>query len=41
MAVPVKVTFCKPINTADIPAVDRKLVLAEKIYGTIKKALEN
>jgi len=36
---PVRITFCKPINTADIPITDRKLVLSDKIYEVIKTAL--
>ena len=40
-ACPVRITFCKPIGTADIPAADRKQVLADRIYGVIKGALEN
>jgi 1-acyl-sn-glycerol-3-phosphate acyltransferase len=37
---PVGLTFCKPINTVDIPTTDRKLVLSDQIYGVIKAALE-
>jgi 1-acyl-sn-glycerol-3-phosphate acyltransferase len=37
---PVVVTFCKPVNTADIPAEDRKQVLAERVYNIIKEELE-
>jgi 1-acyl-sn-glycerol-3-phosphate acyltransferase len=36
---PVGVTFCKPVNTADIPAEDRKQVLAERVYNVIKEEL--
>ena len=36
---PVSVTFCKPVNTADLPAEDRKQVLAEKIYNIINEQL--
>ena len=36
---PVRLTFCKPINTVDIPVTDRKLVLSDQIYGVIKAAL--
>jgi len=36
---PVSITFCKPINTADIPATDRKTVLSDQIYGVIKGEL--
>jgi 1-acyl-sn-glycerol-3-phosphate acyltransferase len=39
-AVPVHITFCKPINTADIPATDRKLILSDKIFAVIKETLE-
>jgi 1-acyl-sn-glycerol-3-phosphate acyltransferase len=38
-ATPVHITFCKPINTADIPATDRKIILSDQIYGVIKEAL--
>jgi 1-acyl-sn-glycerol-3-phosphate acyltransferase len=38
-AVPVHITFCKSINTADIPKTDRKLILSDQIYGVIKEAL--
>jgi len=37
---PVSITFCKPINTADLPAEDRKQVLADRIYNVIKEELE-
>ena len=37
---PVGVTFCKPVPTADMPAEDRKLILAERIYNVIKGELE-
>jgi 1-acyl-sn-glycerol-3-phosphate acyltransferase len=36
----VSITFCKPINTADIPVEDRKHVLADRIYNIIKEELE-
>jgi 1-acyl-sn-glycerol-3-phosphate acyltransferase len=39
-AAPVKVTFGKTINTSDIPAADRKLILSDQIYSVIKEALE-
>jgi len=39
-AVPLRIVFCPPINTADIPATDRKLALSDQIYGVIKAALE-
>ena len=38
--VQVKVSFCKPIPTADIPMSDRKQVLCDKVHGAIKEALE-
>jgi 1-acyl-sn-glycerol-3-phosphate acyltransferase len=37
---PVKVSFGKPISTAEIPAADRKQILCDKIYGVISEALE-
>jgi 1-acyl-sn-glycerol-3-phosphate acyltransferase len=37
---PVSITFCKPVNTADIPAADRKTILSDQIYGVIKRELE-
>ena len=39
-ACPLKITFCKPVNTADLPETDRKLALSDQIYGVIKAALE-
>jgi 1-acyl-sn-glycerol-3-phosphate acyltransferase len=38
-ASPVAITFCKPVSTADIPAEDRKQVLADRIYNIIKDQL--
>ena len=38
---PLRIVFCPPINTADIPATDRKVALSDQIYGVIKAALEN
>jgi 1-acyl-sn-glycerol-3-phosphate acyltransferase len=38
-AVPVRVVYCKPINTADIPLSERKQVLADQIRGVIAAAL--
>ena len=35
-----KLAFCEPIDTAGIPATDRKLVLSDKIYSVIKEKLE-
>ena len=37
---PVRITFCAPINVADIPAEDRKMVLADRVREVIGKALE-
>jgi len=37
---PVRITFCAPINVADIPAEDRKMVLADRVRELIGKALE-
>jgi 1-acyl-sn-glycerol-3-phosphate acyltransferase len=39
-SVPISVTFCKPINTADLKGGDRKQVLSDTVYGVIKDALE-
>jgi len=39
-SVPLRIVFCKPINTADIPVADRKQALSDQIYGVIKAALE-
>ena len=39
-ACPLRITFCKPINTADIPVTDRKQALSDQIYGVIKETLE-
>jgi 1-acyl-sn-glycerol-3-phosphate acyltransferase len=36
-----KIHFCEPIETADIPAEDRKIVLSDRIHGIIKAKLEN
>ena len=36
----VKVVFCKPISTIDIPPQDRKQILCSKVYEAIKEALE-
>jgi len=35
----VGITFCKPINTADIPPEDRKQALADRIYNVINEEL--
>jgi 1-acyl-sn-glycerol-3-phosphate acyltransferase len=37
---PVSIAFCKPVDTADLPAEDRKQVLAERVYNIIKEELE-
>jgi 1-acyl-sn-glycerol-3-phosphate acyltransferase len=37
--VPVGITFCKPINTVDVPPQDRKQVLTERIQNVIKDEL--
>jgi 1-acyl-sn-glycerol-3-phosphate acyltransferase len=39
-SVPVSVTFCKPVNTADLGGADRKQILSDTVYGIIKEALE-
>jgi 1-acyl-sn-glycerol-3-phosphate acyltransferase len=39
-AVPVRVTYCKLINTADIPVSDRKQQLADLVRAVIAGALE-
>ena len=36
-----KVSFCEPIYTADLPPSDRKMILCDKIYSIIKNKLEN
>ena len=36
----IKVVFCKPIPTIDIPPMDRKQALCDTIYTAIKEALE-
>jgi len=33
------ITFCAPVNTADLPAEDRKQVLADRIYNIINEQL--
>jgi len=37
--VPVGITFCNPVPTAEIPAEERKQVLADRIYNIIKEQL--
>jgi 1-acyl-sn-glycerol-3-phosphate acyltransferase len=39
-SVPVSVTFCKPINTADLKGRDKKQDLSDTVYAVIKDALE-
>jgi 1-acyl-sn-glycerol-3-phosphate acyltransferase len=41
IAAPVKVSFCKPIYTADLPSADRKLILSDNIYSVINGQLGN
>ena len=36
---PISITFCKPVNTADIPVSDRKQALADQIFAIIQGAL--
>jgi len=36
---PVSITFCKPVNTADLPVEDRKQVLSDRIYNIINEEL--
>jgi len=38
---PVRITFCAPIHVADIPAGDRKMVLADRVREVIGKVLED
>jgi 1-acyl-sn-glycerol-3-phosphate acyltransferase len=40
-AVPVRIIFGKPIDTASLPAPDRKQMLADQVYAVIKQALES
>ena len=37
---PLKITFCKPVNTIDIPPADRKQALSDQIYTVIREELE-
>lgn len=39
--VPVKVNFCKPIYTEEIPPEDRKIVLCDRVYAVIKEQLDS
>jgi 1-acyl-sn-glycerol-3-phosphate acyltransferase len=34
-----KVTFCEPIDTASLPAADRKFILCDRVYSVIKEQL--
>ncbi|MDR1858266.1 MAG: 1-acyl-sn-glycerol-3-phosphate acyltransferase [Treponema sp.] len=36
----VRITFCPPINTSDIPAADRKQAISDQVYAVIKEALD-
>jgi 1-acyl-sn-glycerol-3-phosphate acyltransferase len=36
---PLKLTFCEPICTADLPSADKKLVLSDRIFSVIKEKL--
>jgi 1-acyl-sn-glycerol-3-phosphate acyltransferase len=38
--VPVRISYCKPVNTMDIPASDRKQILSDQIYAVIKAELD-
>lgn len=40
-AVPVRVTFCPPVNTAELPPEERKKNLADRLYQTIGEALRS
>ena len=35
----VKISFCKPIDTASLPSTDRKLILSDRIYTVISEKL--
>jgi 1-acyl-sn-glycerol-3-phosphate acyltransferase len=37
----IKVAFCEPIDTANLPSEDKKLILSDRIYAVIKEKLEN
>jgi len=37
--VPLRIVFCKPINTSALPVTDRKQALSDQIYDVIKTAL--
>jgi 1-acyl-sn-glycerol-3-phosphate acyltransferase len=34
-----KVVFCEPIETANLPAQDKKVVLSDRIYSVISEQL--
>jgi 1-acyl-sn-glycerol-3-phosphate acyltransferase len=36
----IKLAFCPPVFTVDLPSTDRKLILSDKIYAVIKGQLE-
>jgi 1-acyl-sn-glycerol-3-phosphate acyltransferase len=36
----IKLAFCPPVFTADLPSADRKLILSDKVYAVIKGQLE-
>ncbi|MDR0503143.1 MAG: 1-acyl-sn-glycerol-3-phosphate acyltransferase [Treponema sp.] len=40
VAVPIKITFCEPIDTADIPSSDKKTILSDRIYKVISEQLQ-
>ena len=40
ISVPVGISFSEPIETANLPVTDRKIVLSEKIHAIIKEQLE-
>jgi 1-acyl-sn-glycerol-3-phosphate acyltransferase len=40
-ALPVRVIFCEPISTADIPIADRRNLLSEQVRSVIARALED
>ena len=40
-SVHIKISFCKPVNTSEIPLTERKQALADRIFAVIKEELEN
>jgi 1-acyl-sn-glycerol-3-phosphate acyltransferase len=38
---PIRVVFCAPVHTAEIPAADRRAVLSEQVRAVIADALED